>query len=148
MDEHQRERFRFIRKILPFTSVAVILAALYVGWIFYSRWQENREREQKHAEATSENNRKVLETLGSELRILSLSLDRGAIRKGEKLTLCYGVVNAKSVRIEPPPAEEIWPSMNRCIVVAPKKDTKYTLTATDASGKSQNASVEVHVAGR
>lgn len=145
-DNKPEEPLRIIRKILPFTSVALVLALIYVGWTFFSRWQENRELERKRAEAAAENSRRVSETLGgNELKILTLSLDRGLIKKGEKLTLCYGVMNAKKVTIDPPPNVETWPSTNRCFEVAPKQNTKYTLTAEDAEGHSQSAAVEVHV---
>ncbi len=145
-DSRQKDPLRIIRKILPFTTIAVVLALIYVGWTFYSRWEANRELERKRAEANAENSRKILDTLGgSELKILSLSLDRGLIRKGEKLTLCYGVMNAKKVTIDPPPNVETWPSTNRCFEVAPRQDTKYTLTAEDAEGHSQTASVQVRV---
>ncbi len=135
-----------MRKLLPFTSLALIVAALYVGWVFVSRWQENRELERKRSEAAAENARKVVETLGgNELKILSLSLDRGLIRSGEKINLCYGVMNATKVRIEPPPGEETWPSTQRCVTVAPTANTTYTLTAEDAAGHTQTAAVTVHV---
>lgn len=142
----QRSLEQVVRKLLPFTSVALVLAVLYVGWTFFSRWEENHEIEQKRQEAAAENARKVTEMLGgNELKILNLSLDRGLIRRGEKLNLCYGVANAKTVTIDPPPNAETWPSMQRCFEVAPTKDTKYTLTAEDAAGHTQSASVEVHV---
>lgn len=145
-DSHQHDPLKFIRKILPFTTVAIILAAIYVGWIFFSRWQENRALEQKNKEAAAENARKVVETLGgSDLKILSLTLDRGLIHSGEKVTLCYGVMNAKKVSIDPAPNVETWPSTNRCIEYAPRKNTKFTLTAEDAGGHTQTAAVEVHV---
>lgn len=138
-----------MRRLLPFTTLAVIVAAIYVGWVFFSRWQENRELEHKRADVAAENARKVVETLGgNELKILSLSLDRGLIRRGEKLNLCYGVMNAKKVRIEPPPSEETWPSTERCVTVAPATNTTYTLTAEDAAGHTQSASVSVHVAAK
>lgn len=143
----KRNSVGVLRRLLPFTTAAIIVAAVYVGWIFFSRWQENRELERKRSEAAAENARKVVETLGgNDLKILSLSLDRGLIRRGEKVTLCYGVMNAKKVRIDPPPPEEIWPSTQRCVTVAPTSNTTYTLTAEDAAGHSQTASVSVHVA--
>lgn len=145
-DSQQHEPLRFIRKILPFTTVAIILAAIYVGWIFFSRWEENRALEQKDKDAATENARKVVEALGgSDLKILSLTLDRGLIRRGEKVTLCYGVMNAKKVSIDPAPNVETWPSTNRCIEYAPRKNTKFTLTAEDANGHTQTAAVDVHV---
>lgn len=143
--EH-RDPLKIIRKLLPFTSIALVLAVLYVGWMFYSRWEENRELERKRSEAAAQNAKEVVQELGgSELKILSLSLDRGLIRRGEKLTLCYGVANAKKVKIDPPPKDETWPSMQRCVEVAPTRDTTYTLTAEDASGHTQTASVQVRV---
>ena len=145
-ETRQHEPLRIIRKILPFTTVAVILAFVYVGWIFFSRWQENRELEQKRKEAAAENARKVVETLGgTDLKILSLTLDRGLIRRGEKVTLCYGVMNAKKVSIDPAPNVETWPSTNRCIEYAPTRDTRFTLKAEDAGGHSQTAAVQVHI---
>ncbi len=141
-----KEPLKFIRKIMPFTSVALILALIYVGWTFFARWHENHVLEQRRAEESAENNRKVLETLGgSEMKILSLTLDRGFIERGERLTLCYGVMNAKKVAIDPPPRVETWPSTNRCVDYNPSKDTKFTLTAEDANGHSQTASVQVRV---
>lgn len=145
-EDKQHDLLKVIRKILPFTSIALVLAIIYVGWMFFSRWQENRELEQKRAETAAENARKVVDTLGgSDLKILSLTLDRGLIRRGEKLQLCYGVMNAKKVQIDPAPAEETWPSTNRCVEVAPTKDTTYKLTADDGSGHTQSAAVQVKV---
>ena len=146
MNETKHEPLKVIRRILPFTSLALILAAIYVGWTFFARWQESRELERKRAEVTAENNRRLLETLGgSDMKILSLTLDRGFIQRGERLTLCYGVMNAKKVAIDPAPKVETWPSTSRCVDYNPTKDTKFTLTAEDANGHTQTASVQVHV---
>jgi hypothetical protein len=143
-DPKHHDPLKVIRKVLPFTTIALVVAAIYVGWMFFSRWQDNRELERKRAEAAAENAREVVSTLGGDdLKILSLTLDRGLIRRGEKLQLCYGVLNAKKVTIEPPPREETWPSTNRCVEVAPTRDTTYKLTAEDAAGHKQSASVQV-----
>jgi len=145
-DPKQHDLLYVIRKILPFTTVALIVAAIYVGWMFFSRWQENRDLQHKRAEAAAESARDVVNTLGgNDLKILSLTLDRGFIRRGEKLQLCYGVMNAKKVSIEPSPREETWPSTNRCVEVSPTRDTTYKLTAEDAAGHTQSASVQVKV---
>jgi hypothetical protein len=63
---------------------------------------------------------------------------------GDKTMLCYGVENAKSVRLSPP-VEEVWPALARCFDVVPPHTTKYTLTAEDAQGQtaSQTAVIEV-----
>ena len=35
-----------LRKIFPFTTVAFLVAALYVGWTFYSRHEANRHAQE------------------------------------------------------------------------------------------------------
>ena len=67
-----------------------------------------------------------------------------AIARGEKTSVCYGVANAKTVKIDPP-VESLWPTVARCFPVSPVKDTTYTLTAQDAAGKSVSQSIEVRV---
>jgi hypothetical protein len=48
------------------------------------------------------------------------------------------------VHIEPE-LKDIWPSMNRCVEITPKKDTTYTITATDDKGHTQTATLQVKV---
>lgn len=66
------------------------------------------------------------------------------VAKGEKTNLCYGVENAKTVRIQPE-VDKPWPAIARCFPVAPAQTTTYTLTAEDGSGHSVSQSVEVRV---
>lgn len=66
------------------------------------------------------------------------------VAKGEKANLCYGVENAKSVKLDPP-VEKVWPAMARCFPVDPSKASRYTLTAEDASGRSVSQFVEIRV---
>jgi len=66
------------------------------------------------------------------------------LRRGEHTLLCYGVNDAKTVRLEPS-VEEVWPSFTRCIQVSPRKDTEYKLTAEDAAGHSVSQSVTIRV---
>src|SRR5581483_4675386 len=77
-------------------------------------------------------------------KILQFYASPGAIGQGETTLLCYGVENARSVRLEPA-VEAIAPSSNRCIQVAPKQRTKYTLTARGAGGDEASQSLEVKV---
>src|SRR6184192_2301017 len=91
-----------IRNPLPYTTIALIAAVLYVAWVFYSRWQETREAEQRAAAKRAAENRFVLEAYGNgRVKILNFSLDPGVIRRGQESELCYGVSNAKMVTIEP-----------------------------------------------
>ena len=62
-------------------------------------------------------------------------------RQGEKTLLCYGVENAKDVRLDPP-VEEVWPALSRCFEVKPKGAAKYTLSASGPGGSvSQSLSL-------
>jgi hypothetical protein len=58
--------------------------------------------------------------------------------------MCYGTSNAKSVSIDPPVAD-VWPSVNRCFPITPKKTTKYTFTADDGKGNKKTAELTIDV---
>jgi hypothetical protein len=134
---------------LLYSSIAVAIVLLYVGWVFFSRWQENRAIEQKtKAEAAQkqrENDRASVEQLGgNEFAIQIFYASPGVIRRGESTRLCYGVANAKTVKLEPQ-SNPVWPSHSRCVEVAPAKTTAYTLTIADAAGNTKSQTVEVKV---
>ena len=134
-----------IRKLLPFTTVAVVITALYVGWIFYSRWDANREAERAQRDARVQDAQKVLEAYGgNKVTVLSLSAGQGVIHHGETTQLCYGVSNAKAVTMSPS-VGDLWPSMYRCVDVSPKADTTYTLTASDGQGHTDSKSIQIRV---
>ncbi|HEV2448127.1 MAG TPA: hypothetical protein VGS58_19485, partial [Candidatus Sulfopaludibacter sp.] len=69
----------------------------------------------------------------------------GRLVEGHSTVLCYGVLNAKTVRIEPP-VEGVSPALNRCVEVAPLHDTRYTLTAEAADGHTATESFTLSVA--
>ncbi|HWB82860.1 MAG TPA: hypothetical protein VG675_01885 [Bryobacteraceae bacterium] len=135
-----------IRSILPYTSAGVIIALVYCGWIFYSRWSSNRRIA---AEAQAEEARqaaKVVEmTGGDELKILSFYASPSAIHRGERTLICYGAANAATVRIEPP-VGDIGPSLSRCLEIHPKATTTYKLTIADQKGHQQTQDLVVQVA--
>ena len=138
-----------IKNPLLYSSLVLGIALLGVGWIFFSRWQENRAIEQKinedKAQKQLENDRAALELLGGkELAIQMFYASPGVIRRGEATQLCYGVANAKTVKLEPQ-SNPVWPSRSRCVEVAPAKTTTYTLTIADAAGNTKSQSVEVKV---
>jgi hypothetical protein len=66
------------------------------------------------------------------------------VTEGGSTVLCYGVSDAKSVRLDPP-VESITPSLNRCIEVRPKGETLYTLTAVGSGGQTVSQSVTIRV---
>ena len=134
---------------LFYSSFLVGLVLLVVAWIFFSRWRENLSIERRSREENSrkqlDNDRIALEQLGGkELAIQSFYASPGAIHKGESVQLCYGVANAKTVKLEPQP-NAVWPSYARCVSVSPAKSTTYTLTISDASGNTKTESLQVKV---
>ena len=127
--------------------VAVVL--LVIGWIFVSRWWQNRVFEhrvrEERTEKQREEDRATLEQLGGkELAIQTFYATPGEIRRGQAVQLCYGVANAKTVTLEPQ-SNPVWPSYSRCVDVTPAKTTTYTLTITGASGNSKSQSLVVTV---
>jgi hypothetical protein len=135
----------FLKRIPLIMPVFIVIAALYAGWIFYSRW--NAKEEARHAAAAREieRARKDVEINGgSQLKITMLYSSTGTVRKGQTAQICYGVVNAKNVAFDPP-IDGVWPSMNRCVDVLPKKSTTYTLNADDGAGHSDKAQIVVQV---
>jgi hypothetical protein len=135
-----------LKKVGKFSWIIVVIAALVVAGIFYSRWQENQDIEAKAAEKQREHAREVAEAMGgSSFEIMNFYAAPGAIHRGDSAEICYGVSNAKSVDIAPKLPEGTWPSLSRCIAVEPKKTTTYTLTATDATGKKKSATLTLEV---
>jgi hypothetical protein len=128
-----------------YTSILIVAAFVYAGWVLTSRRREARELEQRTKEQEKAEAARTFEMLGgARFEILNFYAVPGEIHRGDSAQLCYGVSNAKSVRIEPP-AAEVWPSQARCIDVTPKKDTTYTLTAEDGQGNTRTSSLTLTV---
>lgn len=81
---------------------------------------------------------------GTSARIIQFYARSGEIVEGERDAICYGVENARAVRIEPA-VEKLWPAVVRCFAVEPKQDTTYTLFAEGADGSRDEASFTVNV---
>jgi len=138
-----------IRKFFKYSWFGILIVVLGVAWVFYSRWQTNRDIEfraaQKAAAEQRENAARSVELMGgSKFDILNFYAAPGAVRRGDSFQLCYGVSNAKDVKLDPP-VGSVWPSLSRCLSVTPKKTATYTLTATDSAGHTKTASLTVTV---
>jgi hypothetical protein len=107
-------------------------ATLYLGWVLADRLIASRRAERSAGRPTGE------------VRITHFSASAGDLVEGEKATLCYGVVNARSVRMEPH-VEDLAPSPNWCLPIAPRTDTRYTLTAEGLDGRRVTESFLVEV---
>jgi hypothetical protein len=126
--------------------VAFLFVGLYIGWVFYSRWEANQTIADKAAEKQRAKDQQTFEMMGgNRFDILVYAANPPIIRAGEKSSLCYSVSNAKAVMIEPEAEEPVWPAYSRCVHVSPRKTTNYTLTIEDGAGRTKSASVEVKV---
>ncbi|HEX4232228.1 MAG TPA: hypothetical protein VHZ07_26410 [Bryobacteraceae bacterium] len=132
---------------MPYTTVLLIIAILYVGWTFYSRYQYHRDAAKAAAEDKAERERETnARIFGSgEVRITQFYAETGLLKRGQGTQICYGVVNGTSVTMEPPVGEALKPSWGHCSDIAPKKTTTYTITADDAAGHKKTASLTIQV---
>jgi len=138
-----------LKNPLLYSGAAFLAVLLYLGWIFFSRWQENRGIERRAAEHQAdvqrEQDRNTVEQMGGkELAIQNFYGNPGVVHRGESAQLCYGVANAKVVTLVPQD-NPVWPSYSRCVDVKPAKTTTYTLTAQDAAGHSVTQTLEIKV---
>lgn len=140
-----------VRRLLRYMPILILLAAIYAGFVLFTRWNENRDAVAKEKEAAksqqSEAAARALDAVGgTEFSILSFYATPGLIHRGQQTEICYGVANAQTVKIDPDLGRGVWPSVNRCIDITPKKTTTYTLTADDGHGNTKTASftLEVH----
>lgn len=132
------------KQIARWLWVPVVLVFVYVGWVMYSRWAGNRRLEAEAANARVLEDKKVLEKLGSGLKVLMFYANPPVVRRGSATLLCYGVTNATKVRIEPQ-VEGVGPTLSRCVEIKPAQDTSYTLIAEDDSGGQAKSFVDVKV---
>jgi hypothetical protein len=68
------------------------------------------------------------------VRILRFYATTGSIALGDRAQLCYGVANAKSVRISPSIVPVV-PAANRCLEIVPDHTTHYTILAEGFDGR-------------
>jgi len=134
-----------LRKIFVIWIVVVVVVAGYVGWVFYSRWDDNSRIQAEAAAKKRDEAQRAVDAMGGDrFEILMFYASPGMIHRGESSMLCYGVSNAKTVSIEPK-SGAVWPSLSRCLTVSPEKTTTYTLTAQDAAGNSKTQSLQIEL---
>ncbi len=136
-----------LRKAIAYGWFALAAGAIYVGYTFYARYDANQKMQRQAVEKEGEEAGKNLAASRqylAENRAARMPLHH-SLKEGATGKLCYGVVNAKTVALDPP-VERVWPALTRCIEIKPAHSTTYTLTATDEAGHSvqRSATVEVH----
>lgn len=132
-----------IRRVLPYLSIAVLLVVVYDAWVFYSRRERAHQVQEQRAAKEAEDAHRTLELIG-QLKILNFYAAPSAIERGHSARLCYSVVGAKTVRIEPN-VDGVYPALSHCIEISPAKDTEYTFFAADETGHTVNAKTAIRV---
>ncbi len=135
-----------LSKLLPITTVGILIAALYVAWTFYSRHESDLAAQRAAAAREQARREQTVNTVFGSGEILfgNFSVDSGLLKRGEHTQLCYSVENAKTVKLDPPIAQ-IKPSYRNCLEIAPKTTTTYTITAEDGKGHTKSESLTVRV---
>jgi hypothetical protein len=123
--------------------VASALAVAYAAWVFTGRVFERKRLEQR---VQNKGSNPEFERIygGDTVRILQFYARDGAISRGQKTLLCYGVLNATAVRLEPS-VDSVYPAQNRCLEISPAQTTKYVLTAEGPKGPPVSQSLQVVV---
>lgn len=80
------------------------------------------------------------------VRILHFYSASAEVPAGRPITICYGVENARAVRLDPP-VEKLVPMFNRCFQVTLSRTTRFTLTAEGRDGSTASESFTVQVRG-
>jgi hypothetical protein len=134
------------RSIIQRTGWGVVgVSVVYVLWVYLHRtigdWEAERRAERiRRARQLP----KPLADAAPGVQILQFYASTPEIARGERALVCYGVLNAVSVRIEPK-VEELKPALSRCFEVAPKASTRYTLYAEGSDGVRASASFTLRV---
>src|SRR5437764_13704815 len=124
-----------MRGVYRIFVAATALAMAYVGWVFVSRAIGTTRWESRRAPAASREAAEFNRIYGgSEVKILQFYARDANIVEGGKSVICYGVLNAKSVRLDPS-GDVVSPALNRCVEVRAERETRYTLTAEGADGR-------------
>jgi len=116
--------------------LATLAAFVFMAGMVGNRLLRYRNRDVAREQEEDRANAAFLKTYGgASVRILQFYARDAQVVEGGSTVVCYGVVNAAAVRIDPP-VEGVGPSLNRCLEVAPKRETRYTLTAQGRDGQS------------
>src|SRR5262249_23151698 len=118
-----------VRKLTAYVWVAVVLAGAYTSWVFLARYTRPVRRGIQIEANKGAREAEWQRTYGGNaVKILQFYASEATATEGKKSLICYGVLNAKAIRIEPL-REAVLPALNRCVEIEPLRDTRYTLTA-------------------
>jgi hypothetical protein len=149
MEQREEKKPNGLRKLWMGFGAVVAVVLCFVGYTMWSRKTQDADLAYKQQAAKSAAQREsdaaaVEELGGADFKILSFYASPGLIHRGDTVDMCYGVSNAKTVKLDPPEGN-VWPSANRCLQVTPKRTTTYTLTIDDGKGKTADQQLTITV---
>ena len=133
-----------MKRILWYSIPGAVLALGYLAFVGLSRYTANSDLRRAERAREASKYQALPGTGGTEVKILQFYAASEEIRRGDRVIVCYGVENARAVRLDPA-IEEVEPSPNRCFNAFPKRTTTFKLTATGKNGNEVSASFTVHV---
>lgn len=133
-----------MRRVMLYMWVAVGAASVYLVWVGTTRYLDNRRWEETAKAREQRRYPRIEENAGTAVRILQFYSNTGELVRGEHAVVCYGVQNARAVRLDPP-VEQLKPALNRCFAVTPAHTTTYTLLADGFDGLQASASFTLEV---
>ena len=131
-------------KVLRYGGAGLLIALAYLGWVLLTRHNANQEYERQAAQSETERYKKLVPA-GTELKITQFYASKQEAASGESILVCYGVENARSVRIEPAIDDHLVPLPAKCIPFAPHRTTILKLVAQGEKGAEATQSITVKV---
>jgi hypothetical protein len=133
-----------MNRIVLSVAGTAALALAYLAGMAVTRYTANRQWERARKALAEAKYKAAPANVGTGVRILQFYASSGEVTKGDHAIVCYGVENARAVRLDPP-IEQIEPALNRCLSVSPERTTTFKLTATGKDGREVSESFTVQV---
>jgi hypothetical protein len=131
-----------MKRVLRYGAAGFLIALAYLGWIALTRYNANQEFEREAAQSETARYKKLVPA-STELKITQFYTSKQEAARGESILVCYGVENARSVRIEPPIEEHLPPLPGKCFPFSPHRTTTLKLVAEGQTGGEATASITV-----
>ncbi len=151
LEQPEQKPARVLRKMwMGFGVVAAIVIA-YTAFVFWSRWQENSDiaAKEKAAQAAKSatmprNPSKCSAAPISKSSVFTRCPER--FNRGDSGGYVLRSLQRQVRETRSADVASMFPSLDRCVKVAPKKTTTYTFTADDGKGNTKTAqlTIEVH----
>jgi hypothetical protein len=126
-----------MRPVLLSLRVGTLIAVLYLSWVFLGRLTRQAVPADPKQEAADAAFARTY--LGSDVKIIHFYAREASVVEGGTTVICYGVVNAVTVRTEPPLAG-VGPAISRCVEAPGERATRYTLIAEGKDGRAVSES--------